>query len=558
MPLSHRRQISRRQILTTAIGGAAVAAVGGFAITKAATAGTSASPVGDVVGKVTVGYQGWFACIGDGAPIDTWWHWSQNASQPPSPSNNVIKAWPDVSEFGRTYPTAYGAVGNGQPAALFSSYDQQTVDTHFLWMQQNGLDTAALQRFDPNGSEGPTRDAMAAKVRSAAESYGRKFYIMYDVSGWTNMQSEIKTDWTDKMKAYTASGAYAVQDGKPVVCVWGFGFNDSNHPSDAAACLDVVNWFKSQGCYVIGGVPREWRTGVNGSRAGFSDVYHAFNMLSPWMVGAIGDAADSDSVYQNYNVPDQADCDANGIDYQPCVLPGDLSGRQRAHGDFMWRQFYNMVRVGAQGIYISMFDEYGEGNQIAKTAATQATVPTGSGLLSLDEDGTACSSDYYLRLTGDGGRMLKGQIALTATRPTQPVLSTVQVLRTISLRSVADNDYVTAEDAGADPLIANRTAVGLWERFDVIDAGNGDIALRAQANGRYVTAENAGADPLIANRTAVGLWETFTLVTNPNGTVSLLAKVNGKYVTAEDAGKSPLIANRTSIGPWEQFGQATA
>ena len=102
------------------------------------------------------------------------------------------------------------------------------------------------------------------------------------------------------------------------------------------------------------------------------------------------------------------------------MLPGDVSARQRAHGDFMWRQFYNMVRVGAQGIYISMFDEYGEGNQIAKTAATQAGVPAGSGLLALDEDGTACSSDYYLRLTGDGGRMLKGQIALTATRPTPP------------------------------------------------------------------------------------------------------------------------------------------
>ncbi|MCW2880549.1 MAG: coagulation factor 5/8 type domain protein, partial [Sphaerisporangium sp.] len=39
------------------------------------------------------------------------------------------------------------------------------------------------------------------------------------------------------------------------------------------------------------------------------------------------------------------------------------------------------------------------------------------------EDGTACSSDYYLRLTGDGGRMLKGQIALTPTRPTPPVVS---------------------------------------------------------------------------------------------------------------------------------------
>jgi len=364
--------------------------------------------------------QGWFACIGDGAPINGWWHWSQNWSQPPSPGNNAIKAWPDMTSYSARYQTAYASLGNGPPATLFSSYDQQTVSTHFQWIQQNGCDTAALQRFNPNGSEGPTRNAITAKVRSAAEACGRKFYIMYDASGWTNMQSEMPADWTTNMAAYTSSPAYARQNGKPVVGIWGFGFNDSNHPWSAAACLSVVNWFKSQGCYVMGGVPTYWRTGVNDSRPGYLGTYHAFNMLSPWMVGRIGTAADSDSFYANVNVPDQADCNANGIDYQPCVLPGDLSARQRAHGDFMWRQFYNMVRVGAQGIYISMFDEYGEENQIAETAPDSSTVPVNSGLLALNEDGTACSSDYYLRLTADGGRMLKGQIALTVTRPTPP------------------------------------------------------------------------------------------------------------------------------------------
>jgi hypothetical protein len=390
--------------------------------TALAPTASAASGPGDVVGKITVGYQGWFACIGDGAPINGWWHWTQNWSQPPSPTNTGIKCWPDMRDYTNTYQTSYAALGNGQPATLFSSYDQQTVNTHFLWMQQNNIDTAALQRFNPTGGEGPTRDAMATKVRAAAESYGRKFYIMYDVSNWTNMQSEIKTDWTNKMSAHTASSAYAKQNGKPVVCIWGFGFNDPNHPFTADACLDVVNWFKGQGCYVIGGVPREWRTGTGGSQPGFLGVYHAFNMISPWMVGAIGNVTEADNAYTTYTVPDQADCNANGIDFQPCVLPGDVSGRQRAHGDFMWRQFYNMVRAGVQGIYISMFDEYNEGNQIAKTAETQAWVPTNSGFLALDEDGTACSSDYYLRLTGDGGRMLKGQLALTPTRPTQPVV----------------------------------------------------------------------------------------------------------------------------------------
>jgi chitodextrinase len=415
--------VTRRTLLQAAITVTAAGPLGAAATTLAGTAVAAGSPPGDVVGKVTVGYQGWFACTGDGAPINGWWHWTQNWGQPPSPSNTGIKCWPDMREYTHGYQTAYANLGNGQPATLFSSYDQQTVDTHFQWMKTYGIDTAALQRFNPTGGEGPTRDAMAQKVRTSAEAKGVKFHIMYDVTGWTGMQSEIKTDWTNKMKAHTASPAYALQNGRPVVCIWGFGFNDDNHPFTTDACLDVINWFKSQGCYVIGGVPREWRTGGAGTRTGYTDVYHAFDMISPWMVGAIGNAGDSDNAYNTYTVGDEADCAAHGIDYQPCVLPGDVSGRQRAHGDFMWRQFYNMVRAGVQGIYISMFDEFNEGNQIAKTAESQAWTPVNSGFLALDEDGTACSSDYYLRLTGDGGRMLKGQLALTATRPTQPVVS---------------------------------------------------------------------------------------------------------------------------------------
>jgi hypothetical protein len=96
-------------------------------------------------------------------------------------------------------------------------------------------------------------------------------------------------------------------------------------------------------------------------------------------------------------------------------------------------------------------------------------VPGGSGLLTLDQDGTVCSSDYYLRLTNDGGRMLKGQIALTATRPTQPTVSGGTTPGTVvSFRAMANNMIVTADNAGASPLIANRTAIGTWEQFTLI------------------------------------------------------------------------------------------
>ncbi|GIG88378.1 discoidin domain-containing protein [Plantactinospora endophytica] len=413
--------VPRRRLLMSAAAGSALAAVSTTELLAAMTGpARAASPPGDVVGKISIGYQGWFACPGDGAPIGGWWHWSRDRFQPPSPSNTTIVSWPDMRELSRGYPTAYPNLGNGARAELFSSYDQQTVDTHFRWMRDYNCDTAALQRFNPMGDEGPTRDAMAAKVRDAAERFGRKYYIMYDVTSWTNFQSEIKTDWSTKMSAHTASPAYARQNGKPVVCIWGFGFNDDGRPFPPAPCLDVVNWFKAQGCYVIGGVPTYWRQGINDFRPGFLDVYHAFNMISPWMVGRTGTLDGLDWFYTNVNQPDQADCNARGIDYQPCVMPGDLSSGARRHGDFYWRHLYNMIRLGAQGLYVSMFDEFNEGNQIAKTSETQATTPAGAGIRALDEDGTFCSSDYYLRITADGGRMLKGQLALTPVRPTPP------------------------------------------------------------------------------------------------------------------------------------------
>lgn len=509
-----------------------------------------ASPPGDVVGKVTVGYQGWFACTGDGSPINAWWHYTQNWAQAPSATNNGIKSWPDVRDYSSTFQTNWPNLNNGQPAKLFSSFTDQTVNTHFQWMQQNGIDAAALQRFNPNGQEGPVRDAITAKVKTAAETYGRKFYIMYDVSGWTNMQSEIKTDWTNKMSAYTASAAYARQNGKPVICIWGFGFNDNNHPWSAAVCLEVINWFKSQGCYVIGGVPTHWLEQTSDSRPDFLNTYKALNMISPWMVGRIGNIGDVDNFYTNVNTPDQAYCNANGIDYQPCILPGDLQEHQRAHGDFMWRQFYNMVRLGCQGIYISMFDEYNEGNQIAKTAENASWIPAGSNFVTLDENGVACSSDYYLRLTGDGAKMLKGQIALTATRPTQPVIGSntgnIPFGQTITIKG-SNGLYVSSEN-GQQAMNCNRAAVGGWEQFRVVNAGNGKVAL---INGdKYVCSED-GAQAMNCNRTAVGPWEQFEWISNANGTVSFKGS-NGKFVSGE-GGTQAMTCSKTTAGATESF-----
>src|SRR6266849_5927738 len=75
----------------------------------------AASPPGGVVGKVTVGYQGWFACVGDGAPIDSWWHYSGTFA-PPTPTSlcNSIHCWSDMRQFSGGYHTAYANFSNAQ------------------------------------------------------------------------------------------------------------------------------------------------------------------------------------------------------------------------------------------------------------------------------------------------------------------------------------------------------------------------------------------------------------------------------------------------------------
>jgi hypothetical protein len=369
---------------------------------------------------VSVGYQGWFTALGDGSPNNGWWHYDNNTSMPPSPTDIQIKAWPDMTDINTGFPTAFANLRNGKPALLFSSYTPQTVDAHFGWMETAGILTAALQRFN---DQMPERNAASLNVMHSAEAHNRKFYVMYDISGWDAFDTDLKSDWTNVIKGQlhlTESPAYAMQGDKPVVCIWGLGI--VGRPGDAASSLDIVQYFKDQGAYVIGGVSADWLPAGNGTKPGFAPVYDALDMISPWMIGVIGDDAGSDNLRKNTNEPDIAYCKAHNIAYQPCVMPGDLSiPKQRQHGDFMWHQFANMIQIGAPAIYVSMFDEFNEGHQIAKTAPTLQDVPDGSDFVGLDEDGTACSTDYYLRLTADGAKMLSGQIPFTFTRPTSPM-----------------------------------------------------------------------------------------------------------------------------------------
>ncbi|MEV0564186.1 ThuA domain-containing protein [Dactylosporangium sp. NPDC050588] len=77
----------------------------------------------------------------------------------------------------------------------------------------------------------------------------------------------------------------------------------------------------------------------------------------------------------------------------------------------------------------------------------------------------------------DGGRSFYTALGHTAESCTETaflhiplggILITAGAATVISLRARADNRYVTAENGGGSPLIANRTAIGPWAQFDLI------------------------------------------------------------------------------------------
>ncbi|MER5642953.1 glycoside hydrolase family 71/99-like protein [Streptosporangium sp. NPDC002524] len=393
------------------------------AVTPALGAQAAAPPT--VKNKVYAGYQGWFNAQGDGSPLNNWRHWSRGTQ--PSPGNQTFELYPDMSKYPASarYQTGYAALGNGQPATLFSSYPTAVIDQHFQWMSQHGIDGAAIQRFGsdvstPGSANAQVRNTITSRARDAAEKHGRGFYVEYDVSGLTdaNVEQVLTRDWTDvivNQLHLTDSPAYARENGKPVVEIWGFGFED--RPGTAAQAERIVRWFKDRGLYVIGGVPREWRTGAG--KPGFAPVYRAFDMISPWMVGYVGDTS-------GLLNGDRDALNATGQAYQPVIYPGfawsNWNGGARnmiprRSGDFMWEQAASVRRAGVPQAFIAMFDEYDEGTALAPGAEDSSQVPTNQYFLTTSADGKYVSSDFYLRLAGRATRMITGLDPLVTTVP---------------------------------------------------------------------------------------------------------------------------------------------
>ncbi len=425
---------------------------------------------GDVVGKVTVGYQGWFVSPNDGSPKEA-------AIGNSYESHSIyIDFYPDLREF-PTYPAAasekfpgkFYNLPNGNPGSMFSSARAWTVNQHAAWMHQYGIDTVAMQRFwqSVDGDPASTRNDTVVEnlVNNACAANHLKFYIEYDLSGTntaaaTSTQSEpnrnahwvneIEDDWqhlansNDNTPLYQ-SAMYAREDGKPVVELWGIGNGQENIDPSTTNSVAIINYFKSRGCYVIVGTNVGWlvpenptEQAHNGSPLpGFLPVLGLCDAINPWATSAFTMTAEADAYAENNMMQELNWCRSHQppIDYIPDVWPGlsshnegigsgnlhppDIDTIPRLHGALMWEQFYNVRRLGIPSCFIGMFDEVNEGTAILKTAEDASMIPTGPyPFVPLSQDGVTISADFYLRLASDGGAMMKGLLPLRRVQPT--------------------------------------------------------------------------------------------------------------------------------------------
>ena len=174
-------------------------------------------------GLVMAGYQGWFRAPKDGVMY-------------PDENKIRIDMWPDVTEYEKTYPTGL-KLADGNIASFFSSDEKSTVELHFKWMKQYGVDGVFMQRFF-NAAKPQARHSGATNVLRnallAASTYERAIGVMYDLSGLKGSGEDCSVlinDWkylVDSLKVTNQPGiqTYVFHNGKPLVTIWGLGFPD--------------------------------------------------------------------------------------------------------------------------------------------------------------------------------------------------------------------------------------------------------------------------------------------------------------------------------------------
>lgn len=412
---------------------AAVAAA--LTITLSATGRAADAPVVDAStmrGKVMCGYQGWFNTPNDGSGRGVV-HWGK---APLGEGDWTVDLLPDVSELDADELFDTQTLdADGKPVKIFSSYNPKTVARHFKWMQQYGIDGVFLQRF-VSGLSRPAvmthYNRIVENVRTGAKSYGRAWGMMYDLSGLKPGGADVVIeDWKHLVSVdkITGDSTYIHENGKPIVVLWGIGFGNEKRPDLFEDGLKLIQFLKSDPVYgnntVMIGVPHQWRAivGKNDERAkAFQAVIEAADIIQPWNVGSYKTPEEVQQVAKNKWAPDIAWCEQHHVQYMPVVFPGftwfNLRKGQapsdqipRAGGRFLWQQYVEAKKLGSPWIYQAMFDEVDEGTAIMKVRPA----PTPGKSVFVDLHGLP--SDFYLRLVGEGGRLMRGEISVDQEPP---------------------------------------------------------------------------------------------------------------------------------------------
>jgi len=376
--------------------------------------------------KVMFGYQGWHATPNDGSNNHVWRHYF--GGRTPDAANADFDPWPDMREYPDDVQEATNMkYPDGSPAKLYSAYKYGVVDLHFKWMMEHYLDGVFEQRFVTDiKSRGGARhfNQVVRNVKQASEKYKRVYCIMYDISGaGPNWKKDLIADWkflVDSLEV-TKGKSYLHHNGRPLLSIWGLGFDHTKPFAPVEQADSILDWFhhsaeKKYQATIMGGVNDNWQTQGDDWKA----VYNKMDIISPWAVGRFGDDKGADKFRDRTVVPDKAYCDAHKIDYLPVIFPGfswynlrhgksPFNQIPRRGGAFYWHQSYNVINAGVNMIYIAMFDEIDEGTAMYKIAPTAAERPANEKFLSLDADGIALPSDWYLQLAQATSNILRGK-----------------------------------------------------------------------------------------------------------------------------------------------------
>lgn len=380
-------------------------------------------------GLIMAGYQGWFSAPDDGVMY-------------PDETKVRIDMWPEVSEYEKTYPTGLKHA-DGSTARFFNSRDKSTIDTHFKWMKEYGVDGVFMQRFFNSARPGSERNVVFRNAFEAASKYERAVAAMYDLSGLKASGedcSRLIEDWkylVDSLKITNQKGAqtYLHHNGKPLVAIWGVGFPDRPYNTRNIGIERFIDFLHNDpvygGCSVMLGVPTFWRD-LNADCLPdpyLHEVIKMADIVLPWMVQRFTPLLHNDmDRYRDVILEDIKWCKEAGIDYVPCVTPGfswhnlsrfefpddvkPIGSIPRQGGRFFWQQISTAINAGAEMIYVAMFDEVNEGTAIFKISDNP---PVSNVAKFVDNDGRP--SDWYLWLTGQASKMLRREIPLTFKMP---------------------------------------------------------------------------------------------------------------------------------------------